>query len=137
MTRLPYNPRAAGGTMLEHHEQVALMEMVHLYEGRVPELALLFAVPNGGARDVITGARLKQEGVKRGVPDLVLPVAKQGYHGLAIELKRERGGQVSPEQRWWHEQLREQGWRVEVCMGYKAAWTVLEDYLGCSMPLTF
>jgi hypothetical protein len=121
--------------MPEFDEQVALMTMVRLYESRVPELALLFHVPNGGARDVITGARLKQAGVKAGVPDLILPVARGAYHGLVIELKRAKGGQVEASQVWWLDQLREQGWRAEVCCGHRAAWDLLQDYLGVQMPL--
>jgi hypothetical protein len=121
--------------MPEYDEQVALMAMVRLWEGRVPELALLFHVPNGGARDYTVGAKLKAAGVRAGVPDLILPVARQGYHGLAIELKRIKGGYLEPTQHWWHEQLRAQGWQVEVCKGHRAAWRLLQDYLGTEMPL--
>src|SRR5262245_64718583 len=49
---------------------------------------LCFAIPNGGARDVITAGRLKAEGVRAGVPDVCLPVARAGYHGLFLEVKR-------------------------------------------------
>ena len=50
----------------EHREQAALFEWARYAGGRYPELALLFAVPNGGRRDAVTGARLKSEGVKAG-----------------------------------------------------------------------
>lgn len=43
----------------EHYEQVALFDWARQAEGRFPELGLLFAVPNGGARNVVTGTRLK------------------------------------------------------------------------------
>lgn len=52
-----------------------------------PELALLYHIPNGGKRDAKTATILKRQGVKAGVPDLHLPVARGGYHGLYIELK--------------------------------------------------
>lgn len=53
-----------------------------------PELQLLYHVPNEGKRTWRTGARLKSEGLKPGVPDLCLPVARGKYHGLYVELKR-------------------------------------------------
>ena len=59
--------------LTEHRIQAGLFKWFKLASARHPELALLFAIPNGGARDPITGAMLKAEGVKRGVPDLFLP----------------------------------------------------------------
>ncbi len=47
----------------------------------------LAAIPNGGARDAITGARLKAEGVRPGMPDLCLMAARGAYHGLYLEMK--------------------------------------------------
>ncbi len=94
-----------------------------------PELALLYAIPNGGARDAVTGARMKAEGVKAGVPDLFLPVARCGYHGLFVEMKRRDGGKVSPAQRLWIERLTEQGYLVAVCHGRDAAERVIVTYL--------
>ena len=47
-----------------------------------PELALLHHIPNGGTRDAVEAKHLKQQGVKSGVPDICLPVARGGYHGL-------------------------------------------------------
>ncbi len=113
----------------EHNEQVALFRWATLAAGRYPELALLFAVPNGGRRDAVTGARLKAEGVKAGVPDIWLPVARCGYHGLVIELKAPRG-RASREQRAWIGALEEQGWLAAVCVGAEAARKLLDQYLG-------
>jgi hypothetical protein len=83
---------------------------------------------------------MKDEGVRKGVPDLCLPVPMWGrytddgqidwYHGLFIEMKKEKGGTVSKEQKEWIELLKKQGYRVEVCKGYEAAVKVLEDYLN-------
>ena len=52
-----------------------------------PELKLLYHIPNGGTRDPIEAKHMKEQGVKRGVPDLHLPVARGKYHGLYIEMK--------------------------------------------------
>lgn len=94
-----------------------------------PELKLLHHIPNGGKRDAVEGTHLKAQGVKPGVPDLCLPVARGGYHGLYIELKTDRGV-ISPQQQWWGEELREQGFEWEVCRGWKSAAEVLEWYLS-------
>lgn len=79
----------------EAEEQTELFAWAELLRGRFPELRLLYHVPNGGSRNRIEAARLQAQGVKAGVPDLCLPVARGKYHGLYIELKRTRGGRIS------------------------------------------
>jgi hypothetical protein len=113
----------------EHWEQVALMQWAAVRARQCPALNLLFAIPNGGDRHPVVAAKLKAEGVKKGVPDLCLPVARHGCHGLYVEMKRVRGGAVSAEQDWWHAQLDAEGYRVVVCRGWLAARDALCDYL--------
>lgn len=113
----------------EHQEQAALVRWATLYSNDYPALALLFAIPNGGARDAVTGARLKAEGVRAGVPDMYLPVARDGWHGLFIELKVGRN-KPSKHQEWWSEKLTEQGYLAVVCWGWHDAAGLLVDYLG-------
>ena len=74
---------------LEHKIQVALCQW--LAAVHTVEYALTFAVPNGGHRHVAVAAKLKAEGVKRGVPDLFMAVPRGDKHGLFIELKTEKG----------------------------------------------
>ena len=69
-----------------------------------PSLALmLFAVPNGGRRDAKTGARMKYEGVVRGVADLLLLIPKKGYASLCIEMKTPKGVQSKEQKEWQRE----------------------------------
>jgi hypothetical protein len=112
----------------EHAEQAALFRWAEFARARLPELALLYAVPNGGHRHKATAARLKAEGVKRGVPDVCLPVARSGAYGLYIELKTERG-KATPEQLGWIRALRHQGYAAEVCHGWESARSMIEHYL--------
>jgi len=112
----------------EHEEQALLIARVGLLAEEAPDLRWLFAIPNGGARSKATAGKLKAEGVRPGVPDLMLPVARGGYHGLYIEMKAV-GGRTSDEQKAWIAGLRENGYRVEVCVGADAAWRVLCEYL--------
>ena len=115
----------------EHAEQAALFRWAEFARSRLPELVLLHAIPNGGHRHKATAARLKAEGVKRGVPDLCLPVARNGAHGLYIELKSERG-KPTPEQLGWIRALRRQGYAAEVCRGWESARSMIEHYLTAS-----
>lgn len=105
-----------------------MIRWADLAAAKHPPLRLLFAIPNGGRRDPVTGARLKAEGVRAGIPDLFLPWPAGGMHGLFIELKAS-GGSPSPEQRRWIERLRAAGYRAEVCVGWEAAAEVLLGYL--------
>ena len=113
----------------EHREQVFLFSWAAWAATERPELALMFAVPNGGRRDAVTGKRLKDEGVKPGVPDIILPVARGEYHGLFIELKA-GAGRPSAEQRGWLAALAAQGYRAAVCRGAAEAMALLEEYLS-------
>jgi len=98
---------------------------------KYPELSLLFHVPNGGGRDEVEGRHLKEQGLKKGVPDLCLPVARGKYHALYIELKTE-DGRPSEYQKWWIEKLNAQGCFAEVCHGWKSAVKTIEWYLNLS-----
>lgn len=130
------NDRAPTGrrrTANEAAEQEMLFNWAAWAEGQAPELALLFHVPNGGKRNAAEAAHLKRQGVRAGVPDLCLPVARGGYHGLFIELKAE-GGRPSAAQKEWLGRLRVQGYKAEICVGWTEAAAVICDYLGIRLP---
>lgn len=95
----------------------------------------LLAVANGGARHKAEGGKLKAQGVRPGVPDLLFALPQRGrmaYAGLWIELKRQKGGSVSPSQREWHERLTQAGYAVVVARGWEEAVQQIRDYLeGC------
>lgn len=95
---------------------------------------MLYHIPNEGKRSRVTGARLVAEGLKRGVPDICLPVARGGCHGLYIELKRERSGRPTAEQTEWMDALMRQGYAVSLCHGWERAAGVIEEYLEGERP---
>ena len=113
----------------EGEEQARLFSWCRMQSWQHPELELLFHVPNGGSRSKAEAGRFKAEGVKSGVPDLMLPVARGEYHGLFIELKRLDGGRVSPAQKAWLDKLRGQGYQAVVCRGWEEASEELLGYL--------
>lgn len=90
---------------------------------------MLFAVPNGGRRDKVSGARLKAEGVVAGVSDLILLVARHGYHGLLIEMKTDKGRQ-SQQQRHWQKLAEKQGYRYVVIRSIEEFIEEVNGYLA-------
>lgn len=112
----------------ESEEQQFLFQWANMMSKRYRELSLLFHIPNGGARSKATAGKLKAEGVKTGVPDMFLPVARGGYHGLFIELKV-KPNKTTENQDIWIAELKKQGYAVEVCYGWREASVVLENYL--------
>jgi len=102
----------------EHLQQVRL---VAWFRRTYPDVRV-FAVPNGGARSGVQGAKLKAEGVTPGVPDLFVP-----EWSLWIEMKRESGGIVSPVQRDWIAYLESIGHRVIVGHGFEDAKRQIES----------
>ena len=113
-------------------EQEAVIRWAEMSTGMYPELKLLFHIPNGGSRNKVEAAHLKKLGVKAGVPDLFLPVARGAYHGLFIEMKRERGWRVSEDQAGWISELMKQDYQVAICHGYEEARRMLEEYLNAT-----
>lgn len=117
---------AAGGS--EHSHQVALMCWTKLHLDKWPELSLIFAIPNGSKRDAITANRLKMEGVKSGVSDLMLPVSRHGYHGFFLELKK-LDGKESVNQKEFGADITQQGYLYACCKGWEDAAEKLSWYM--------
>ena len=115
--------------MSEHHDQVAVCQWAAMSQGRHPELALLLAIPNGGARHIAVAAKLKAEGVRAGVPDLFLPCPRRGFNGLWIELKT-KTGRLSDSQKWWISELCKQGYFAVMCRGTEEAIEAIREYLA-------
>ena len=117
----------------QHQATVIKWSQQPAVRSRWPELKLLYHIKNEtkeGAKQVAIDKAL---GVKRGVPDLHLPVPRGRYHSLYIEMKNETG-RPTRDQDWWGEQLTAQGNMCEVCHGWKDAVRVLEWYLNLSKP---
>lgn len=74
-------------------------------------------IPNESKRSPAYGAKMKRMGLRKGFPDLSFPTPRKGYHGLYIELKRDKTCKPTPEQWEWINYLNEQGYRAAVCYG--------------------
>ena len=87
-------------------------------------------VPNEGKHKVQYRAKQKRLGVKPGVPDILIfdrPPLYPENVGVAIELKRQKGGRDTPEQTAWLEHLKATGWAVAVCRGAMEAIRFLQE----------
>lgn len=107
--------------------QSAVIQWARLQTPSLLALAALFAVPNGARVTPSVASRLRKEGMRAGIPDVLLPVPADGYAGLAVELKTSTG-QASKDQRAWHSALRAMGHRVEICRTIESACAVLREH---------
>ena len=97
---------------------------------------VLFAIPNGGNRNAITGAMLKKTGTLAGVADLFLMCAKDsGFwdgcnesNGLFIELKVGKNGQTATQQKFEHE-AKKAGYAYKICRSFDEFKTTIYKYL--------
>jgi len=117
-------------TKIIHPSEAQEQEVVFQYAALQSDTTydLLFAIPNGGYRAKKTGAALKKQGVKPGIPDMFLPVSRSGFHGLWIEMKSHKG-RTTDIQEVWHDNLRKEGYKVEVCHSADSAIDTLKNYI--------
>lgn len=108
----------------EHRIQCACVRLFrYLYPNEI-----IYAIPNGGQRNAIVAAKLKAEGVLAGVPDLHIPIARNGYHSLYVEMKNGKKGVLSEHQKCVIDKLREYGHKVAVCRSVEEFEKEIKDY---------
>jgi hypothetical protein len=126
--------------MSEHDSQVAVIQWAYIHEIRYPELAMLFAVPNAGKRSIGAARYYLAEGLKSGVPDLILPIPElsiddnKQYCGLVIEMKDGKN-KTTENQDWWLQHLARYGWKTAVHYSANAAIKEICDYLKLPVDL--
>lgn len=111
---------------LEHRLQCMCVRWFNLQHASLR--GTLFAVPNGGQRNALVAAKLKDEGVTAGVADLLLLIPNATHHGLCIEMKTEKGRQ-SDKQKEWQALIEEKGYRYEVVRNFEEFTQLIEGYL--------
>ena len=118
----------------EHEEQVAVIE--YCDAKKIP----VFAIPNGAnKKSWAARASFKAEGLRPGVPDLMIPLPTKTYHGLFIEMKRLKKTypKISEEQRDWNVLLNKNGYCAMICYGAAEAIKCIEMYLNDEIPKLF
>lgn len=112
----------------EHRIQTACVRWFRMAHPRLAPR--LFAVPNGGRRDGITGARLKEEGVLAGVADLILLVPNADYHALLIEMKTPKGRQSESQKAWQRAVTGNDDYLYVVCRSLEEFVRIVEQYIS-------
>lgn len=115
----PRAPRQKSDIPSEHEEQ---KNFVRWFRMQYPKVRM-FAVPNAALRSYEGAAYMTSEGMSKGCPDLWIPEWR-----MAIEMKRTKGGVISPEQKDWHNYLVTIGWHSHFCYGFEDAKTVCQNY---------
>ena len=110
----------------EHHLQVTCVKWFRL---QYPN-ELIYAIPNGGQRNIITAKKLKAEGVTAGIPDLFVAAACGGFNGLYIELKNGKQGIVSESQKGIIAHLQNKGYKVAVSRSFEDFVSIINAYLS-------
>jgi len=117
----------------EHDVQVQLFDWMAYH----PKLKNAFAIPNANAaisrlpqrQQFALNRYMKSEGRRAGVPDIMIPCPAGAYHGIFVELKREKGGVLSKEQKEWIQKLNDAGYYAVVARGLDDAKEKIETYL--------
>lgn len=112
----------------EHKIQCAIVKWFY-YAYPALRGGLLFAVPNGGHRNIQTARTLKAEGVTSGVADLLLLVPRRDYHGLCVEVKTLVGRQ-SENQKAWQKVVEAQGYCYTIVRSLDEFAELLRWYLN-------
>ena len=73
--------------------------------------------------------KMKAEGLKTGLPDILIFEPRGGFNGLMIELKS-KTGKTSDDQKKWIKALNDRGYKALVCKGLDSAINSLETYLA-------
>lgn len=119
----------AGQVKTELTEQIRVMTWCKSMEAYDEDYSLIYHIPNEGKRKRKTGGNLVRAGLKKGVPDICVPVARLGMHGLYIELKKDKKGKVSEEQIDWIRRLSNQKYLATVCFGADEAIELITAYM--------
>jgi len=91
----------------------------------------LYCASAGGMRtSYLQAVKMKRTGYVKGFPDLFIYEPRGAFYGLAIEMKKEKGGIASPEQKRWQEQLRNRGYASYICKGSEEAIKVIDEYFN-------
>jgi hypothetical protein len=124
-------PRKANVCPLEEAEQIALFQWRDVAVKSIPELRWLHSSLNGVPLSPGLAVKMRRMGMTKGVVDVFLPVVRNGYSGLYIEMKRRNGvkSDLSDAQSEFIDFAREQGYRAGWCKGWEPARDMILNYL--------
>ena len=114
---------------MKNQEHLLQVNCVNWFRWQYPK-ELIYAIPNGGQRNIIIAKKLKAEGVTAGIPDLFVAAACGGYNGIYIELKNGQQGIVSESQKNIIAHLQNKGYKVVVSRSFEDFVSTINAYLS-------
>lgn len=130
--KIPKKYKMKKETLTEHQIQSQYFKILSLNENKFPFLKYIFAIPNGGARHIAVAKKMKAEGVKRGVPDIFIPITVRTSPGMFLETKTSIGRQ-SPEQKEYEAFLVSELYMYAVCKSVEELLFETENYLNIKL----
>ena len=112
---------------MKRPEQNLQIACVRWFRMQYPNV-LIHHSPNGGARSKVEGAIFKAMGTVAGFPDIIIPCAKYGYHGLFIEMKSP-GGKMSDNQKQVSQKLISEGYCFAICESIEQFIDIVKSYM--------
>ena len=84
----------------------------------------------GGIRTSFKQAvKAKRTGYVKGFPDLFIYEARNGYHGLALEIKTHKG-RATEVQKQWIQDLQDRGYKATIGKGLPECLQIIDDYMN-------
>ncbi len=120
-------PRTKRNAQPEAIEQAKVVAWARANENNYPYLWMLHNSLNGVKLSKTQAGKAKASGMLSGVPDLFLPLPKNGHHGLYIEMKSEKG-RLTENQQWFLSNAESLGYKTAVCYSAKEAIDAIEAY---------
>ena len=111
---------------LEIHECIALVEYLEILQSQKKILEFSHTANETYTKSWSQKRKNTQMGVKKGLPDYVVVTTKTL---LFIEMKRVKGGVISPEQKSWIESLNSVGVVAQICAGFEEAKKIIDKHL--------
>lgn len=115
----------------EYAEQCAIFRLAQLHSRQYQELLFMQGSLSGVKLSIGAAMKAKKAGcLRKGIADLFLPVRRNGYSGLFLELKRVKGSKILPEQVTFAAFVTNQGYMHRFAYGCDEAWKIIMDYLN-------
>jgi len=111
---------------MREEEHLIQSACVRWFKYQYPQY-IIFAVPNGGWRNVVVAKKLKAEGVLAGVSDLVILAP---HRTIFIEMKKNKGGVQGEAQKSFQANVNRLGFEYYLCKGFDEFMSVVTQLLG-------
>jgi hypothetical protein len=113
----------------EELEMFAFFDFCRIMESQHPAYGMAFHVPNERKASIQRRVALKRAGVRKGIPDIVVPVPNDKYASLYIEMKV-KPNKASPEQMAVLRHLNAVGNYAVLCWSANDAIEIVKKYLA-------